>query len=289
MPDSSEPYASSTGQIFSATDWLDVRYELNRGAYETQVRSVGFQPGWRVLDAGCGSGSYLPLLGELIGPNGQLDAFDLDPANAAALEGRLAQWGLEGRVTARVGSVVSLPFPDDAFDAVWCANITQYLSDAELESTLIEFRRVVRPGGLVAVKESDTTLDRLLPAPVGILQRAALAVAAAGDARVQGVLRAALLPGWLRRAGLEEVRRHTTLIEHSAPLSEMARQQWQAYLTFLAEHTGDADLPAEDHPLWRRVREPNGPDGLMDDPDFWICEGNTLAVGRVPFTSSLAA
>jgi ubiquinone/menaquinone biosynthesis C-methylase UbiE len=287
MPDSSEAYASSTGQIFSATDWLDIRYELNRAAYETQARAVGFQPGWRVLDAG--SGSYLPLLGELVGSGGQLDAIDLDPANVAALERRLAQWGLEGRVSARVGSVVSLPFPDDTFDAVWCANITQYLSDDELAITLAEFRRVVRPGGLVAVKESDATLDRLLPAPVGILQRAALAVAAAGDERGAGVLRAALLPGWLRRAGLEESRRHTTLIEHSAPLSEMARQQWRAYLAFLAEHTGDADLPADDQALWGRMREPNGPDALMDDPDFWICEGNTLAVGRVPFTSSLVA
>jgi 2-polyprenyl-3-methyl-5-hydroxy-6-metoxy-1,4-benzoquinol methylase len=59
--------ASSTGQTFAATSWLDIRFEVNRAAYEAQARAVGIQPGWRVLDAGCGSGGFLPILAELAG------------------------------------------------------------------------------------------------------------------------------------------------------------------------------------------------------------------------------
>ena len=47
----------------------------------------------------------------------------------------------------------SFPFPDDQFDAVWCANVTHYLRDDDLRTAMAEFRRVVRPGGMVAIKD----------------------------------------------------------------------------------------------------------------------------------------
>ncbi|HEY7908831.1 MAG TPA: hypothetical protein VIC60_08140, partial [Thermomicrobiales bacterium] len=54
-------YASSTGQLMTGSEWLDVHFEASRPEYEAMLRSVGLQPGWHVLDAGSGSGSYLPL------------------------------------------------------------------------------------------------------------------------------------------------------------------------------------------------------------------------------------
>jgi ubiquinone/menaquinone biosynthesis C-methylase UbiE len=198
------------------------------------------------------------------------------------VEGRLVQWGLSERVATQVGSVLALPYQDAIFDAVWCANTTQYLSDAELEVALAEMRRVVRPGGLVALKESDATLYRLVPSPAGMLLRAYLARASAGETESYGMLRAADLPGWLRRTGLADIRRHTTLLEFSSPLSSLARQQWRTYLAVMAKATEGLELPAEDTSFWTGVRDTNKAEEFMDDPDFSICEGNTLAVGRVP-------
>ena len=57
------------------------------------VAEAGFEPGWHVLDAGCGAGSFLPLIAEEIGPNGKLTAIDLAPENVETTRKRIA--GLE--------------------------------------------------------------------------------------------------------------------------------------------------------------------------------------------------
>ncbi|CAA9556724.1 MAG: hypothetical protein AVDCRST_MAG18-735 [uncultured Thermomicrobiales bacterium] len=82
---------------------------------------------------------------------------------------------------AQVGRVLALPYPDASFDAVWFANTSQYLTDDELMTALAEFRRVVRPGGLVAVKEHAGALTAIMPAPPGVTLRGYAAWAAAGS------------------------------------------------------------------------------------------------------------
>jgi 2-polyprenyl-3-methyl-5-hydroxy-6-metoxy-1,4-benzoquinol methylase len=48
--------------------------------YLAASRGVGIERGWRVLDAGCGGGSFLPWLAEIVGPDGWwLAALDLAP------------------------------------------------------------------------------------------------------------------------------------------------------------------------------------------------------------------
>ncbi len=50
-------HTTSTGIASSTTDWLDAHFEMARPEYEAQLRAVGIQPGWRVLDAACGGGA----------------------------------------------------------------------------------------------------------------------------------------------------------------------------------------------------------------------------------------
>ena len=70
---------TSTGHDLSEGSYLDAHFEAMRPEYEIMIRSVGIQPGWRMLDAGCGSGSILPLLAELVGEGGHISALDLAP------------------------------------------------------------------------------------------------------------------------------------------------------------------------------------------------------------------
>src|SRR3954469_7375484 len=122
-------HASSTGQALTGGEWLDVHFESSRPEYEAMFRSVGIQPGWHVLDAGCGSGGFLPLIAEAVGPSGRIAAFDLAPDNIAIVQRRAAEWEDAPPIDARSGSLLDLPYADDAFDAIWCANTTQYLTD----------------------------------------------------------------------------------------------------------------------------------------------------------------
>ncbi|MGC4788133.1 class I SAM-dependent methyltransferase [Micromonospora sp. DT178] len=66
------------------------------------------------------------------------------------------------------GAPLALPYPDASFDALWCANAVQYLSHEDLSRALAEMVRVVRPGGLVAVKEFGVGPITIRPGP-GIL------------------------------------------------------------------------------------------------------------------------
>jgi ubiquinone/menaquinone biosynthesis C-methylase UbiE len=277
-------HASSTGQALTGAGWLDAHVEACRPEYEAMLSSVGIEPGWRLLDAGCGSGSYLPLLAELVGRSGYVAAVDLASDNIALVEKRLAGWDLPCPVEARTASLEALPYPDDAFDAVWCANTTLHFGNEELPSVLAELRRVVRPGGLVAVKDLDTNLLRLYPADPFLifhLSEAGLR-AERGTAESIGSLRGRELRRWLERSGLTEVWQRTTLIERWAPLRTVERQffgDWLAYLAGLAEERG---VPEADLTVWRSVRDPDAPDHLLDHPEFYACEGQVVAVGRVP-------
>src|SRR5207253_598241 len=99
---------------------------------------------------------------------------------------------------------------------VWCANVLQYFSDAELAAILAEFRRVVRPGGLVAVKDDENAHWLVWPGEPAVYWRLFEALMQREDAlgvQMRGGFRGRALRRWLERAGLFPVRQRTHLIE----------------------------------------------------------------------------
>jgi arsenite methyltransferase len=277
-----EEYASSTGQLMTDAGWLDAHFETCRPEYEAMLRSVGIQPGWHILDAGSGSGSFLPLLSELAGPSGRIAALDLAPDNVATVERRVAAWDLPTPVEARVGSVLALPYDDAGFDAVWCAATSQYLTDAELAATLAECRRVVRPGGLMAIKDVDGTMIGFTPAPPLLIAHLFEAMAAGGNVQFAGCLRVPSLASRLRWAGFGAVWQRTTLVERSAPLRAVERQYIGDGLAYFAPTALQCGLPAADQAAWEELTAAAGRDRLFDDPDFSWREGHVVAVGIAP-------
>jgi SAM-dependent methyltransferase len=207
---------------------------------------------------------------------------DLAPDNVELIERRLAAWSLPCSVETRVATVLELPYVDDTFDAVWFANTSQYLTDEELTTALAEFQRVVRPGGLVAVKESDVTMYRVFPAPPGVILRWFQASAATGSTQSAGSLRAEALPSWLRRSGLVDVWQHSTMIERVQPLDHAARSLYTNVIQFLSAVAPELDLPATDQEFWRQLDDPMALDHFLQHPDLWVIECNVLTVGVVP-------
>lgn len=279
-------HPSSAGHILAGVSWLDAHFAACRREYEAALRAAGIQPGWRVLDAACGSGSFLPELGRLVGSAGAVVALDYAPENVAAVVARLPAWELACAASPLVGTIAALPFADDSFDAVWCANVLQYFDAAETLAMLAELRRVVRPGGLVAVKDVDMLLWRIAPASPFLIGHLSEASIAHPPTAVQsrGSIRGRELRRWLERAGLADVRQQTTLIERWAPLRTEERQFWVQWLVYLAEAAGGCGVPGEDQATWVAVRDPGTNPHLVDDPEFYCCEGMVTAVGMVPAT-----
>ncbi|MFJ2824013.1 methyltransferase domain-containing protein [Streptomyces toxytricini] len=270
-------YTASTGLAFTHEEIVDQHFEACAGHYREALHGVGLRPGWRVLDAGCGSGAFLPLIAELVGPEGGVSAVDLAAENAARAAARMRKHPAGARVEVRQGSILDLPYADGAFDAVWCANTTQYLDDAELARALSELRRVTRPGGLVAVKDVDGTLSTVRPAdPFLITDLFRRSAASPGYARQ--LLRGRDLHRWLRAAGLEAVRQRTVLMEHRAPLPPAAFRFYANACARFAWQAAAEGAPGN----WAPFLDPADPAHPLRDPDGYISEGNAIAIGTVP-------
>jgi len=108
-------------------------------------------PHMRLLDVGCGPGSITRGLAERL-PHGEVVGLDfsretLDTARRDAEARGLAN------LRYQEGSVYQLPFPEGSFDVVYAHQVIQHLR--ERAAALREMLRVVRPGGLVAVRDVD--------------------------------------------------------------------------------------------------------------------------------------
>ena len=95
-----------------------------------------------VLDAGCGTGGLLAVLGR---KRPELQRFGLEFAAAAAR--RAAE--KSGAIIAR-GSVNAMPFDDASFDAVVSADVLCHAAVAPARS-LVDHLRVLKPGGRLVV------------------------------------------------------------------------------------------------------------------------------------------
>lgn len=277
-----QPHASSTGHTFAESDWLDVHFLAMQPEYEEMLRWVGIQPGWHVLDAACGGGSFLPLMTQLVGPTGQISAIDLAPENVEVVVQRARQSGWPAPVDARVGDILALPYADHSFDAVWCANTTQYLTDDELIQMLDEFRRVVRPGGLVAIKEFDITTQLLEPLPPLLFPHFKEAMLRAGSAWYYQLHRAINLQQWLRRAGLHDLRQRPTLMTRFQPVSASTQSLLAGFLHYCQAQLPQLDLPPEEVKLWTALADVDAPEHILNHPDFQYRAIQTVFVGRVP-------
>ena len=278
----SEYHISSTGLSMSASDWLDVHFLAMQTEYEEMLRWVDIQPNWHILDAASGSGSFLPLMTELVGSGGKVSAIDMDPENVRAIEARAKQSQWLAPVSARVGTILELPYENETFDAVWCANTTEYLTDDELNRMLREFRRVVRSGGLIAIKDYDVTAQQFQPCPPTLCLHLHEALARAGKTQHHGLLRVVQLANWLRVAGLVDVKQKPTLMLRFSPLRPVEKTLICDILKWFYKQAQSIDLPTEELQIWKQMADVDSPNHIINDPDFQYRTIQTVFLGRVP-------
>ena len=107
----------------------------------------------RVLDAGCGTGSYAAALRPHVGA---IDAVDLNPSMLEVARAKL-EGGPGCPVALHEAAIDSLPFEDARFDAVMVNQVLHHLPDSPAEGrpllrrVLGELARVLRPGGAAVV------------------------------------------------------------------------------------------------------------------------------------------
>ncbi|MBR7832842.1 methyltransferase domain-containing protein [Actinospica durhamensis] len=125
--------------------------------WRTAANSCGYllphlRSGLTVLDVGCGPGTITADLAQLVAP-GRVVGLERAESVLSQATYYAGEKGVADRAQFVVGDVHSLDFPDDSFDVVHAHQVLQHVGDPV--GALREMRRVTRPGGVVAARDSD--------------------------------------------------------------------------------------------------------------------------------------
>ena len=113
------------------------------------------RPGMRLLDLGCGPGTISVGLADAVAP-GELYGIDMEPSQVE-MAGAAASAGGHANARFRTGDVANLPFDDAAFDVAHCHALLNHVPDTR--AVLAEAKRVLKPGGLFAARESVSLFE----------------------------------------------------------------------------------------------------------------------------------
>lgn len=122
------------------------------GDYKSTTRALKLLPSLnsshRLLDVGCGSGAQTIDLARMT--EAQIIAVDNHPPFVAQLTKRVSDMNLAARVTAQVGDMKDLQFPDGSFDVIWSEGAISIIG---FSKGLAEWRRLLAPEGYLVVSE----------------------------------------------------------------------------------------------------------------------------------------
>lgn len=122
----------------------------------TVVKEAGFfipyiNKGIDLLDCGCGPGTITVGLAGIIAP-GKAVGIDIAPGQIEIAKNYAREQGVDN-VRFEKSSAYELPFADNTFDAVFAHALLQHLHDPL--KTLAELKRVLKPGGVIGVRDAD--------------------------------------------------------------------------------------------------------------------------------------
>ena len=238
------------------------------------------RPGMTLLDCGCGPATITVGLAEAIAP-GEVAAIDLDEEQLDAARAHAEAVGASN-IRFQTASARALPFDDEAFDVVFFHAVLCYFPDPLV--ALAEARRVLRPGGVVAVRDidvanwyavpTDPVRDRFSAIYAGLVE------SDGGDARIGRRLRPLL-----HQAGFDSTIGSASFAHYGEPDRVRAKCLGTAELWggdgFAAKVT---ELALTDATELRQIvasfRE------LAERPDAFFAEAWGEAVGWKPRTSS---
>ncbi|ADB35202.1 Methyltransferase type 11 [Kribbella flavida DSM 17836] len=129
---------------------------LRSHRWRTAENSAGYllprlRPGLSLLDVGAGPGTITADLAALVAP-GRTTALEASESALEITRATFAERGVSS-VDFVVGDVHHLDLPDDSYDVVHAHQVLQHVSDPV--QALREMRRVCKPGGIVAARDSD--------------------------------------------------------------------------------------------------------------------------------------
>jgi ubiquinone/menaquinone biosynthesis C-methylase UbiE len=110
------------------------------------LKEVRIKPAFRVLDYGCGPGSYIIPLAELVGESGKIYALDIHPLAIQKVKDIASKKHLANVET--ILSDCQTGLPDNSLDVLLLYDVFHHLSDPD--GVLKELHRVLKPAGILS-------------------------------------------------------------------------------------------------------------------------------------------
>lgn len=232
-------------------------------------------PSAEILDVGSGPGTITVDLARRT-PHGRVIGIDA-AADVVERANGLAESSGVANVSFEVGDAYALDYPDDSFDIVHAHQVLQHL--ARPVDALREWRRVLRPGGVLAAREVDYGGVLWSPASPG-LTRWLDVYHAVHDWNGGEAQAGRHLLGWAHAAGFADVTATGSVWVFASPLE---REWWggawaeRATKSQFASHAidGGHSNPQELEAIAQAWRD------WAADPDGWLLMPHGEIIARV--------
>lgn len=115
------------------------------------LKLLAAKPSEKVLEIGFGTGHCLVDLAKAVGPQGRVYGIDLSDKMRDLAAANLAKQNLAGCSELFCGDATKLPLTGGSLDAVFMSFTLELFDLPEIPAVLAECRRVLKPGGRLAV------------------------------------------------------------------------------------------------------------------------------------------
>ena len=133
--------------------FLDTNHRRRLQPPDQRIRASDITKGIKALEIGCGSGAYTTFIAKAIGNEGKVYALDIQPKMLEQIKKKLDK--VENKdiknIELVLASAYELPFSDNFLDLVYMVSVFQEIPDKN--KTLMEIKRVLKPGGILSISE----------------------------------------------------------------------------------------------------------------------------------------
>ena len=140
-----EQFCRPTGFVGRVVGFM---FRMNREGIDWTISLLDIQPTDHVLEIGFGPGHGIEAVAKLVS-KGRVAGVDFSPIMVEQATRKNAAVIAAGLVHLEVGDASNLPYPDESFDKAFATMVVYFWKDPV--ATLREIRRVMKPGGRVAV------------------------------------------------------------------------------------------------------------------------------------------
>ena len=125
---------------------------------EKVLKEVGIEPGFLVLDYGCGPGGYIPAAAELVGESGKVYALDIQSLAVQHVQNIARKRELSNVET--IHSDCKTGLPDNSVDVVLLYDVFHGLNDPQV--ILTELHRVLKENGTLSFSDHHLDEDTII-------------------------------------------------------------------------------------------------------------------------------